>query len=177
MDEKAIAKLIARKRRILYGKGEEDKIPPEPNAEEEVELIRVRKELDELEKRQRELKKKPFDSKKVQRENELRRMHGLVKQMEIAESLGIERLPHTEMIYYDSYPAYVKLRLPNPNMRLVRVFNHEGDVLEEDALLLVNLSLTENFWPRDRIYVEPSPYIVDKWQLVGQYNHKGMRLE
>ena len=112
----------------------------------------------------------------IKRANELRRAKGYVKQEEIAEEMGVERVPWADKVWYDAYPALILKRLPNDNYRLVRVYNMVGEIMEEEAILIVGLRQTANYWPRDHVYVEPSPYYIGKYQLVGEYNYKGVRI-
>ena len=177
MEDTDLKELQKRRKAILYGKAEdtEEDSPLEDVQDAELRILAAK--VDELEKKKKKLTSPAHDSLKIKMANEMRRAEGKVKEMEIAASLGVERVPHVEKVYYDSYPAYVKNRLPNPLYRLVRVFDTDGSILEEDAILLVHLTMNENFWPRDRIYVEPSWTHKGKWNLVGHYNHKGMRLE
>jgi len=144
----------------------------------EVELD-LRKRVMELEETLELLHERHWDAGAIRGQNNLRRAKGSLKQLEIEAALGVERVPWAEKVWYDGYQAYIKARppaIPNPLYRLIRVFDEDGDVLEENAILCVHLTMFENFWPRDTVYVEPSPTLSGKWQLVGEYNFKGMRI-
>ena len=168
-----LKELEARRRRILYGRKEE-----EVDDDKSLKTGKGRKRKDVKNEEEAILYVERFDGVKERLENDLRRASGVAKQLEIAAALGVDRLPHADMVYYDSYRADVIDILPNPLYRLIRVYDMDGSVLEEEAILLIKYDdKTQHFFPRDKIYVEPSSRIEGKYDLVGHYNIKGMRLE
>lgn len=181
MEDDVIKELASRQQEVLEGAerayhGFDEITLRRLDEDAEIEALIERERA--LEEELRRLQTPAFDGTRIRVENALRRARGKLIEAEIAESLGVERVPWATKVWYDGYQAYVKVRLPNPLYRLCRVFKEDGEVLEEDAIVMVHLSAYENFWPRDYIYVEPSPTIRGKWQLVegSKYNIKGVRI-
>jgi len=112
----------------------------------------------------------------IRRANEMRRLKGQLKQEEIAIAAGVPRLAHVDMVYYDSYQAYVLKDLPNRALRLIRVFDEDGEILEDEAILQLGYNDRNRFPYKTNLYVEPSWRSAGKWELVGIYNWKNVRI-
>ena len=98
----------------------------------------------------------------------------MVKDIELSEEELVPRDGDVRKRFYDSLEAHVTKIVPNPRYELATVYNEEGEVIKESAIVYMRYPYDNFFRLKDLIYVKPVRN--GEFELVGEYNKKGQRI-